>query len=133
MFDLGDKQPDRRDIGTERLTQERDSRSSRMVTMVAWLMCWYMSISDQRTCTGEGRRHPEDPVPLVRVMLRIRRAATDSVARSCASSSYISVNVRRARATSGAVRHLPLCDLSSPLSSGSPTASTSKHSARSDP
>ena len=23
-----------------------------MVTIVAWLMCWYMSMSDQRTCTG---------------------------------------------------------------------------------
>ena len=52
--------------------------------MVAWLMCWYMSMSDQRTCTGATKRHrhPEVPVPLVRVMLRIWRAATDNVARS---------------------------------------------------
>ena len=26
--------------------------SSRIVTMVAWLTCWYMSMSDQRTGTG---------------------------------------------------------------------------------
>ena len=61
--------------------------SSRMVTIVAWLTCWYMSMSDQRTGTGvrESRSrhaHVDVPVPLVRVMLRIWRAATDSVARS---------------------------------------------------
>ena len=32
--------------------------SSSNVTMVAWLMCWYMSMSDHRTCTGAGEaRH----------------------------------------------------------------------------
>src|SRR6478735_10245092 len=30
--------------------------SSRIVTMVAWLTCWYMSISDQRTGTGVVKR-----------------------------------------------------------------------------
>ena len=52
--------------------------------MVAWLTCWYMSMSDQRT--GTGATNPgltrSILVPLVRVMRRIWRAATDSVARS---------------------------------------------------
>ena len=70
--------------------------SSRIVTIVAWLTCWYMSMSDQRTCTGAvnpsdpsrcALGHPDVPVPLVLVMLRIWRAATDSVARSCSPSS----------------------------------------------
>ena len=67
--------------------------------MVAWLMCWYMSMSDQRTGTGVTKpywcstrktligRHPVVPVPLVLVMLRIWRAATDNVARSCSPPS----------------------------------------------
>ena len=47
--------------------------SSRMVTIVAWLTCWYMSMSDQRTGTGVANRSVTQwlPVPLVRVMLRI--------------------------------------------------------------
>ena len=40
--------------------------------MVAWLTCWYMSMSDHRTGTGAtkpiGSAHPVAPRPLVRVI-----------------------------------------------------------------
>ena len=73
--------------------------SSRIVTIVAWLICWYMSMSlpphrhrrgersgalTQAACRPPYSRRR--PLP-VRVMLRICRAATDSAARSCSSFS----------------------------------------------
>ena len=97
-------------------------------------MCWYMSMSDQRTGTGATNPtlNSTIPLPLVRVMRRICRAATDSVARSFSPLSWISVSVRRARSTRDALMCSHSAIFSSPLSSGSPTASTSKHNDRSE-
>ena len=105
-----------------------------MVTIVAWLMCWYMSMSDHRTCTGASKAsHPVVPVPPVRVMLRSWRAATDSVARSSSPLPYISVSVRWARLT----RELFVVSHSGDLLLAGlirlPTASTSKHRALMEP
>lgn len=108
-----------------------------MVTIVAWLMCWYMSMSDQRTRTSVVNPLATQllvPVPLVRVMLRIWRAATERVARSRASP-WRDLGERAPRLVHpGAVDLLPLGDLLLSRSHRvSPTASTSKHNARSDP
>src|ERR1700759_2843828 len=75
---------------------------------------------------------PAAPRPLLRVIERIWRAATDSVAKSFWPLSWISLSVRRARATRDALVCSHSVIFSSPVSSGSPTASTSKHNDRSD-
>ena len=49
--------------------------SSRMVTMVAWLTCWYMSMSDQRTGTGATKSGPGCVTRSVPVPLVLRHAA----------------------------------------------------------